>query len=97
MEHTKHDSTRNPYYPTKSRSTTYNTVISTIHLFTITTTSDKSISDIPKSIPALIQIQAIRDEELSVLILVEVQHHPHRSTPLFQQIQQLCHTIFFST
>ncbi|CAF4584672.1 unnamed protein product [Rotaria magnacalcarata] len=25
MEHTKHDSTRNPYYPTKSRSTTYNT------------------------------------------------------------------------
>ncbi|CAF2152740.1 unnamed protein product [Rotaria magnacalcarata] len=68
--------------------------ISTIHLFTITTTSDKSISDIPKSIPALIQIQAIHDEEISVVIRVEIQHFPHRSTPLFQQIQQLCHTIF---
>ncbi|CAF3653793.1 unnamed protein product [Rotaria socialis] len=68
--------------------------VSTIHLFTITTTSDNSTSDIPKSIPALIQIQAIRDEELSVVILVEVQHLPHRSTPLFQKIQQLCHTIF---
>ncbi|CAF4615924.1 unnamed protein product [Rotaria socialis] len=45
--------------------------ISTIHLFTITTTSDNSTSDIPKSIPVLIQIQAIRDEELSVVILVE--------------------------
>ncbi|CAF3314606.1 unnamed protein product [Rotaria socialis] len=57
--------------------------VSTIHLFTMTTTSDNSTSDIPKSIPALIQIQAIRDEELSVVILVEVQHLPHRSTPLF--------------
>ncbi|CAF4495105.1 unnamed protein product [Rotaria socialis] len=45
--------------------------VSTIHLFTMTTTSDNSTSDIPKSIPALIQIQAIRDEELSVVILVE--------------------------
>ncbi len=54
-----------------------------INLFTIDTEADKSTYERPKPIPALIQIQAIRAENSSVVILIEVQHLPPHSSSLF--------------
>ena len=68
--------------------------LSSVHLFTIDTESDKPTKAQPKPLPALIQIQAIHNEFSAQIILIEVQHLPSRSTSLFRQIQQLCHIIF---
>ena len=68
--------------------------ITDVHLFTIDTESDKTTKQQPQSTPALLQIQAIHNEELATVILIEVQHLPAQSTSLFHQIQQLCHLIF---
>ncbi|CAF4997926.1 unnamed protein product [Rotaria sp. Silwood1] len=45
--------------------------ISDVHLFTIDTESDKPTIRQPKPVPALIQIQAIHNETLSTVILIE--------------------------
>ncbi len=71
--------------------------IANVHLFTIDTESDKPTRERPYSVPALIQIQAIHDEHSSTIFIIELQHLPHYTTPLFRLIQTLCHQIFSST
>jgi hypothetical protein len=70
--------------------------ISKVRLFTIDTESDKPTRQFPHSVPALIQIQAIHDENYSTIFIIESQHLPHSSTPLFHLIQTLCGMIFSS-
>ena len=57
--------------------------MSTVHLFTIDTESDKPSIQHPTPVPALIQIQAIHSEHSATVILIEVQHLPDQSTVLF--------------
>ncbi|CAM4785809.1 unnamed protein product [Rotaria magnacalcarata] len=64
------------------------------HLYTIDTESDKPTHQNRQSVPALIQIQAIHNEESATVLLLEVQHLPDRNTTLFRAIQQLCQIIF---
>jgi hypothetical protein len=54
-----------------------------IHLFTIDTELDRPTKLQPKPVPALIQLQAIHNEQFATVVLIEVQHLPHRSTDLF--------------
>jgi hypothetical protein len=57
--------------------------LSIVHNFTIDTESDKCTKHQPKPIPALIQIQAIHNENSATVLLIEVQHLPHPTTLLF--------------
>ena len=57
--------------------------MSTVHLFTIDTESDKPSIQHPTPVPALIQIQAIHSEHSATVILIEVQHLLDQSTVLF--------------
>jgi hypothetical protein len=57
--------------------------VANIHLYTIDTESDKPTKIRPKPVPALIQIQAIRNENSATVILLEVQHLPNQSSSLF--------------
>ncbi|CAF1336291.1 unnamed protein product [Rotaria sordida] len=71
--------------------------ISKVHLYTIDTEANKPTRQYPHSLPALIQIQAIHDENCSTVIIIEVQHLPPASSSLFHSIQQLCQMIFSSS
>jgi len=57
--------------------------ISCVHLFMVDTESDKPTRENPRSTPALLQVQAIYNNTFSTVFIVEVQHLPHHSTPLF--------------
>ncbi|CAF3328907.1 unnamed protein product [Rotaria sp. Silwood2] len=70
--------------------------ISNVHLYTIDTEANRPTRRYPHSLPALIQIQAIHDENYSTVIIIEVQHLPPASSSLFHSIQQLCRMIFSS-
>ena len=81
-----------------SESHLYGTIhkISNVRLYTIDTEADRPTRQYPHSTPALIQIQAIHDENYSTIIIIEIQHLPPRNTSLFRLIQQLCSVIFSS-
>jgi hypothetical protein len=70
--------------------------LSNVRLYTIDTEADKPTQQHPYSIPALIQVQAIHDEQYSTILIFEMQHLPHSSTCLFHLIKQLCQMIFSS-
>lgn len=68
-----------------------------VHLVCIDTECDKPTRENPSSVPAIIQIQVIFEEDWSNLFIVEVQHLPYRTSRLFQLIQIFCRQIFSST
>ena len=65
-----------------------------IHLYSIDTASDNTSDMIPRSTPALILVEALRAEAPSIVLLLEVQHLPPPSSPLFCEIRHLCQIIF---
>ena len=71
--------------------------LSNVRTYTIANESHRPTRHNPHSLPALIQVQAIHREKYSTILLIEVQHLPNPSTPLFRSIQRLCQTIFSST
>lgn len=71
--------------------------LSKVHLFSVDTESDKPNREHSHTVPALIQIQAIYEQQWSTVLIIEVQHLPHRSSRLFHLIQTLCNQIFSST
>ncbi|CAF5043108.1 unnamed protein product, partial [Rotaria magnacalcarata] len=46
--------------------------------------------------PATLQVEYIKQNSSSIIIIIEVQYLPSRTSPLFKQIQQLCSIIFTS-
>ena len=56
--------------------------IAHVRPYTIDTESDKPTHFHRHSLPALLQIQAIHDDNLASALLIEVQHLPHPSTSL---------------
>ena len=68
--------------------------VADVRLYTIDTESDKPTKSRRHLLPSLLQVQAIHNEHLAIVLLIEVQHLPHPSTSLFQAIQQLCSIIF---
>jgi len=68
--------------------------IQDIKFYLIDTESDKPTNKNPKSLPSLIQIQAISNKKSSVVILIEVQHLPNPNTSSFKLIKHLCDFIF---
>ena len=70
--------------------------VADVRLYAIDTESDKPTKSRRHLLPSLLQVQAIHNEHLATVLLIEVQHLPHPSTTLFHTIQQLCRTIFFS-
>ena len=65
-----------------------------ITLYVIDTESDPPSALHLEPLPALLQIQAIKSQENTILLLIEVQFLPHSSTRTFNLIQQLCNHIF---
>ncbi|CAF1612735.1 unnamed protein product, partial [Didymodactylos carnosus] len=72
--------------------------IKDVQVFTIDTESEnrKSTSSATKQqqIPAIIQIQAIHNEQLATVFIIEAQHLPSPSSQCFESIKTLCHRIF---
>lgn len=68
--------------------------IADVHVFMIDTESDFLPAEQSSSQPALLQIQAIHNEDQATVFLVEAQHLPPPSSTTFARIQHLCHTIF---
>lgn len=68
--------------------------ITDVHVYTIDTESDNPTHQHRPSIPSLIQVQAIHEENYSTVFLIEVKHLPHHSSSPFLLIQQLCRIMF---